>query len=178
MEETIVPAAPPVCRSCGNDVKESDTFCQICGFPLKAPREEQDQFIYDRDHKQLELRELKKKIKRAGTTLYVIAGLNLLLGLILYTVAPDSELAIAVLLTNLVVGGVFLGLAVWSKQKPVPALISALSLYILLQLILIAADPENIIRGIIIKAVIIVFLIRGLQSALDAEKIKKEHNLS
>lgn len=177
MDEATISLFPTVCRSCGNDVKETDSYCQVCAFPLKASKEEQDQFIYNRDYKQLELRELKRKVKNAGTTLYVIAGLNLLFGFIIYAIDPDGELATAILLTNLVVGAIFFGLAIWSKQKPVPALISGLSLYILMQLILIAADPVNIVRGIIVKVIILVYLIRGLQSALDAEKIRKEHNL-
>jgi hypothetical protein len=39
-------------------------------------------------------------------------------------------------------------------------------------------DPVNIVKGIILKVIVIIYLVKGLQSAIEAEKIKKEHNLS
>lgn len=167
------------CKCCSNSVKETDLYCQTCGFPLKGGEEEQKQFIYNRDYKHLELKELNRKIKNAGTTLYVLAGLFTLLGVIYYFTNKENEqLALAVLLTNVILSAIFLALASWSKKKPAAAIISGLVLYVLVQLIAIIEDPANIVKGIILKVIIIIYLIKGMQSALEAEKIKKQHNLS
>jgi len=53
-----------------------------------------------------------------------------------------------------------------------------LVLYIIVQLISIVNDPVNIGKGIIVKIVVIGYLVKGLQSAMEVEKIKKEYNIS
>jgi len=72
---------------------------------------------------------------------------------------------------------IFLGLGFWCKKQPLGAIISALILYIMVQLIAIIQNPLNIISGIIVKVIIIIYLIKGMNSALQAQKIKKELNL-
>lgn len=169
---------PSKCRACGSTVNEQDQFCTSCGFPLKGTDEEQNLFISARHFRKNQVHELRRKIKNAQTTLFVLAGLFFVVGIIYYFISGQNDLAFAVMITNLILAAVFLALGGWAKNKPVVAIISGLVLYILVQLISIVEDPTNIVKGIIIKIVVIVYLVRGLQSAMEAEKIKKEHNIS
>ena len=169
---------PSTCRACGNTVNEQDQFCIGCGFPLKGTEQEQNLFISTRHFKKNQVFALRKKIKNAQTTLFVLAGIFLVVGVIYYFVVGQNDLGFAVLIQQLILAAVFLALGGWAKNKPVVALISGLVLFILVQLIAIVEDPTNIFKGIILKIVVIIYLVKGLQSAIEAEKIKKEHNIS
>jgi len=57
----------------------------------------------------------------------------------------------------------------WSKTKPVLCVSLGLAFYILSQIVLF--------NGIIISVFIVVIFIKGLSSAVDAERIKKEHKI-
>ena len=169
---------PPKCRACGNTVNEQDQFCISCGFPLKGTDEEQNLFISIRHFKKNQVNALHKKIKNAQTTLFVLAGLFFIAGVIYYFVSGQNELAFAVMIQNLILAAVFLALGGWAKNKPLVAIISGLVLYIIVQLVSIIGDGTNPVRGIIVKIIVIVYLVKGLQSAMEAEKIKREHNIS
>ena len=166
------------CESCDSPVNEQDQFCTSCGFPLKGTDEAQNQFLSNRRYKQHEARELARKTRNAQTTLFVLSGLFFVIGVIYYFIQGQNDMAFAALITNLILSAVFLALGGWSKNKPVAAIISGLVLFVLVQLISIVDDPVNIGKGIIVKIVVIVYLIKGLKSAMEAEKIKKEYNIS
>ena len=165
------------CDACSAIIKEEDFFCQNCGFPIKAPGEERDAFINDRNFHAFELTEMQKKIKNASTSIFVISGFTAAAAVVIYFMTPETQNPLALMIINLVVAGIFLGLGFWCKKQPVAAIISALCLYIILWLIAIIDNPLNIVSGIIIKILIIGYLIKGLKSAFEAQKIKKAHNL-
>jgi hypothetical protein len=166
------------CKCCSTAISENDQFCQSCGFPLKGTEEEQNNFIYSRNYKHIELEGLDKKIRSAGTTLYVLAGLFLVFGLVYFGMNASDSTASAMLITYGILAVLFLLLGFWSKKKPVAAIISGLVLYILLQILSAIDDPVNIVKGIIVKIIIIGYLIKGMQSAFEAEKIRKQLNIS
>jgi ABC-type enterobactin transport system permease subunit len=62
-------------------------------------------------------------------------------------------------------------------KKPVAAIISGMVSFVLVQLLAVFEDPTNVYKGIIIKIIIIGYLVKGLQSAFEAEKIRKQHNI-
>lgn len=171
-------AITTVCRCCNAAVKEADQFCQACGFPLKATAEEQEQFISNRNRRQLALPGLDAKIKSAGTTLYVLAGFFIVFGSIFFFMNTDNDAGIVFLITYGVLAVIFLLLGVWSKAKPVAAIVSGLALYVLIQIISAIDNPFNVAKGIFIKIVIVGYLIKGLQSAFAAEKIRKDLNIT
>ena len=168
----------PKCRACGNPVNAQDQFCTGCGFPLQGTDAAQSLFITQRHSRLHQIKELNRKVKSAQTTLFVLAGLFLVVGVAYYFINRENDLGFAVMITNLILAAVFLALGGWAKNKPVVALISGLVLFILVQLIALADDWRSIGKGIIIKILVIVYLVKGLQSAIEAEKIKKEHNIS
>ena len=165
------------CKCCFEKVNEIDQFCQACGFPLKGSEEEQKQFFYNRNYQHIEINALNKKIKSAGTTLYVLAGFFLLFGLGYFVINRTEDTASAILITNAVVAVIFLLLGLWSEKKPVASIISGMVLYVLVQLMSAIEDPLSLFKGIIIKIIIISYLIKGLLSAFEAEKIRKQHNI-
>ena len=171
------PSADPNCKNCQKQVHPTERYCTDCGFPMNASEEEENQFYYKLGAKKLQLQELDRKIKNAKTTLWVIAGLTFLGGLLMYFMLQDShENALVILITNTIVALLFLGLAELAKQKPFIALLSALILYVTLFLYGVVVEEMSPMSGIIIRIIIVVYLIKGINSASEAEKIKKEIN--
>jgi hypothetical protein len=64
-------------------------------------------------------------------------------------------------------GVVFLGLYFWARKSPIPALSTALGLYVTAHALEAVVDPTSIVRGIIIKIFCIVGLVNGIRSALQ-----------
>lgn len=67
---------------------------------------------------------------------------------------------------------IFAALGFWCKKKPFAAIITALVIYGSLLLLDAFLDPTTIIKGIIVKAIIIIYLIKGITAAREAERIK------
>ncbi len=90
----------------------------------------------------------------------------------------DDPDAMGVIITNLVLAGIFVALGAYTHKKPLVCLIAGLSLYVIVQILLLIVSPVTVVRGIIAKIIVIGLLIKGIQSALAIEKIKKEHNIA
>lgn len=71
-------------------------------------------------------------------------------------------------------GVVFLGLWVWSRKSPLPALGTALGLFVTVHAVEAALDPTSLLRGVIVKAFCIAGLGRGLKSALEERTLLAE----
>jgi hypothetical protein len=70
-------------------------------------------------------------------------------------------------------GVVYLVLGLLVKQYPVPMTITGLALYVGTALVSVALDPINLVRGIIVKVIIVVALVKAVQAALAYERERK-----
>lgn len=173
ISETLVDTT---CKNCQKTVPAGQRFCTHCGFPVNATPEEEDQFYYRQGAKQLELSSLDKTISNAKNALWIIAGIMAVFALGIYFVNQEAPAASAVLITNLIVAAIFVALGFWANEKPFTALLSALILYITLYLYGVIVEGMNPLSGIIIRVIIIVYLVKGINSAREAEQLKKELN--
>lgn len=166
------------CDYCSGIISEHDQNCTNCGFPIKGSSEEQQKFISLKGWMKHEVKELRTKIENAQITFYVLSVLFLLVGVISYFTVKDKELSLNVLIENLILCTIFLALGGWAKSKPVICILSGLIFYIISQIIGVVGGYTGPLKGILIKGIIIIILIKGLVSALDAQRIKKEHGIS
>jgi ribosomal protein L37E len=180
MQEAITSAAPETltCRSCSTTVFNHEAFCNTCGYPLQGTEDEQQSFMVNRVGQQIDLEEHDKQVKSASTTLFVLAGLTVLSGAFELFTNDNPSNATAIGIFYCIVVALFIGLGLWSRKKPTAAIISGLCLYIVMLLLAAIADPVNIVRGVIMKIVIIGYLIKGIKSSMEADRMIKEHNLS
>jgi hypothetical protein len=72
-----------------------------------------------------------------------------------------------VLVVNLILSGIMVVLAWWSKRKPLAAILIATAVFAVLQVVGAIIDPQSIMRGIIFKLIIVGVLIRGIKGAFD-----------
>jgi hypothetical protein len=73
---------------------------------------------------------------------------------------------------NVFLAAVMLGLWVWAKRALLPAIITALGIYVTVIVASALLDPKTIAQGIFIKIIVIAALARGVQSALAARKLE------
>ncbi|MCZ4243859.1 hypothetical protein [Pedobacter punctiformis] len=166
------------CSCCYSKYTLDDIFCKNCGYPLQGTKHQQDSFISDRQIREIELEESNKKIKSATNSLYWIAGVLAFWGIIFFAMNQDSgNDGFVIFITNIILSISFLALGAWSKTKPAPALISGLSLFVIIQILNAVVSPISILSGIIFKVIIIGYLIKGIKGVLEADKLKKELNV-
>jgi len=116
-----------------------------------------------------------KHIRQARNVLFVAAGIILLNAIILFKDYPfDLEVMwLDYLIWVAYIGG-FIALALWTKKKPYYAIIGGLILIGIFILINALIEPSTIFGGIIFKIAVIVFLIKGLGDAKEAQQMKEQ----
>jgi hypothetical protein len=176
--KSVTPAPIERCESCFTEIRNDDIYCANCGYPVRGTALEQKTFISKKNIANFDLVAFKKRINKAGNTLFCLAGIFLLGGLINFFSMKDDPNVLAVVVPSLMLAVLFLLLGEYSKKKTLACFISGLCLFIIVQLLNILNDPKIDFLYIILIVVIIVFLVMGIKSAIDIEKIKKEHNIA
>lgn len=182
MENLSAPAVnyPQNCNYCNTAVAQPDNFCITCGYPINGTEEDQRFFVSERNALAIDLEDHDKKVNQAGKTLYWLAGLTVAWSFIQYAITASKDadtdgMAKPVLLVNMILAALYLGLGLWSRKKPVVALVSGLSLYIIVQILSTVGDPTYLFKGIIIKILFIGYFIKGIKSAMEADRLKKQY---
>jgi hypothetical protein len=173
-------ANPESCVVCYNSIAAADNYCISCGYPIKGTETEQKHFMSERYSKEIDLEEFGKAVNTAGKTLYWLAGMTTVWGFIMYFITSrdrTDETVGTILIINLILAAMYLGLGLWSRTRPVTALISGFVLYLIVQVLSCIGDPSYIAKGIIIKIIFIGYFIKGIKAAMEAERMKKQYHL-
>jgi hypothetical protein len=175
------------CPACKAEIQLTDEFCSKCGHNLGAP----DRFIYQRSvtGATSAIRLLAALFAIFGfvmfflmrdTTQSALANLSRFqdqevlepINGVTYTAGELRKRVVweqrGVLVVNLILSVTMLVLAWWSKFKPLPAILIATAIFVAVQVISAIVDPSTIAQGIIMKAVIVAILVRGIKGALSA----------
>jgi hypothetical protein len=172
--------SPPLaerCYYCSTEVVNDDVFCTNCGYPLKGSELDQKTFVARKNNVSIDLVAFDKRLKNAANSLYYLAGAFVVFGFIYFFLKMNDPDVLAYVLPNFILAIVFLVLGAYSMKKPLACIVSGLSLYVIVLILNAAANPASIFGGIIWKVIIIGYLIKGIKSAIEIEKIKKENNL-
>lgn len=73
-----------------------------------------------------------------------------------------------VLVVNFILAALMLVLAWWSKRRALAAILVATAIFVVVHVAAAIMDPATLAQGIIIKAIIIVALVKGIKGALSA----------
>ena len=119
-----------------------------------------------------DLEPYEKTLKNARIWLYVISGIQFLMGIFEYANETDRTIGIIAFVIDAFIALLFLILALWSRKKPVASFTIALVIYLLLQIVFMLTDPTHIFRGIIIKIFVIIALVKANRDARKYEEIK------
>ncbi|MBC8048451.1 MAG: hypothetical protein H7Y00_16750 [Fimbriimonadaceae bacterium] len=122
------------------------------------------------EYKEILLADAEKKVSESRTALYAIAGLSVVGGVVSYFI--DKVTGLDILIGSLIIALVFLVLAFFVNKKPKLCVLTGLILYCTLLIIDAIADPSSLIKGILVKGIIIYFLIKGFKAAREVEEMR------
>lgn len=99
-------------------------------------------------------------------------------GLVMYGIGisasgTDRTGPTAVLITTMSLAVIFFGLWLWGRKSPFPALLTALIVFVSFHLLDAVLDPMALLRGIIVKIVILAGLGSALKNAYVAKRRKE-----
>ncbi|HYC28648.1 MAG TPA: hypothetical protein VEB42_07525 [Chitinophagaceae bacterium] len=129
---------------------------------------------YLEGYQQLELDGVEKNLRKTRNTILVVAALAAFGGMILYSM---DRIMIEDLWFNFILMAAYIVLALLTKKMPMASVIIALILFVgtwILNIVL--AGTEQIYQGILVKAAVIYYLIRGIGYAKEAEELRKNLN--
>lgn len=115
----------------------------------------------------------EKSLKTARIWLYVIATLQAGIGIYEYTSTEDPTVALVAGIIDAGIGVIFLLLALWSYKKPAAASITALITYIVIYIGMMFIDPSNIVKGVLIKILVVLALVKAYKDAREVERLKE-----
>lgn len=124
-------------------------------------------------HDFTDTRPYEKSLKTARIWLYVIAALQAGIGLYEYSSTEDPTVALIAGIIDAGIGVIFLLLALWSYKKPAAAFITALITYIVIHIGMLFVDPSNIYKGILIKILVVLALVKAYKDAREVERLKE-----
>ena len=169
------------CPSCGFAIDPGKSFCPRCGHSHRADQE-------PKSEKSPKLGNLASaqhgsEIRGARIAIMVVAILTLIVATVQWNlltaeinkiranpvmVVDESVVSEARLILGAVfaVGFLFIGLFFWAKRNPFAATLTALVIYLGNWLITAVIDPTYIMKGIIVKLIIVGCLVKGVQAAI------------
>jgi predicted branched-subunit amino acid permease len=115
----------------------------------------------------------EKSMNNARIWLYVIAGLQAVMGVIEYSASDDATVGVIACGIDVSIGLLFLGLALYSKKNPVTAFTAALILYLVIVAVAIIIEPSSAIKGIWLKVLAVIALVKANKDARKYAAIKQ-----
>jgi len=73
-----------------------------------------------------------------------------------------------VLVVNLLLSLIMVVLAWWSKQRALPAILIATAIFVVVQVTSAIIDPKTLMQGLVMKAIVIAILVKGIKGAISA----------
>ncbi len=141
--------------------------------PPEIKNEKNTETIFD--EQEFSMEGYDKHIRQARNALFTAAAILILNAIILFSQYPlDIEVMWLDYLLWLIYIGGFIGLGFWTKKKPYNAIVGGLILMGVFILINAIIEPATIFSGIIFKAAVIVFLVKGLGNAKEAQQMKEQ----
>ena len=168
------------CMSCKNRAFSRDVGV-ICGLTNKIGRFSGECIDYIEDKKVIQLRNLReneniqnaqKKIKNVRIGIFIISAFTIIGGIYEAFIMDGAELWFGII--DWFIASLFIGFAIWSYRKPLPAFIVAFSFYLFIIILLAIVDPSTLFNGLIFKAVIVYTFVVGIKQAIIENKNKKK----
>lgn len=139
----------------------SDRFCPACGANTEVE-------LHIQAFHQPALESARKWILAVGI-IYVVSALLVTAMAGDMMLDEDRNFLFGV---SLALCAIHVGLWQWAKTAPFPAAVVALVLFITVQLINAVLDPSSLYKGIIIKVLFLVALIKAVQAGSQANRLR------
>jgi hypothetical protein len=157
------------CSQCSHANPRKSKFCEACGTSLARVA------ASERAADEIEADGMLLEVKKAQGAMLVVAVVQMIAVLFLtMTAALDGVTTVVMLL----IAGVFFGLWVWAKHNPLAAAIVGLVVFLSLHLADAIVDPTALLRGIVLKIIVIAILGRAIAAGIKHREFVRERGLS
>ncbi len=133
-----------------------------------SPKTQEENFFNEED---FSTEQYEKHIRNARNAIFVVAAVELLFGI--YTIYTSPKANGIEVFIFILIPAIFFMLGLWTRKKPYTAILIALIFYGSLIVLDAIVEPSQIIKGLLVKILIIAYLIRGLGNARDAQRWKE-----
>lgn len=158
------------CQECNHQNPDGSEFCEACGTKLRDPRKAaQEADAIEADF-------MLDQVKKARSAFLVVGVLAVLGGLLGFAI-DEEGLGTFVLVIQLVLAGVFFGLAWWCSRQPFAAAVAGLAIFSGLHGLNAIVDPSTLYQGIIIKIIVIVVLVRAVQAGIKHREFVRSRGI-
>lgn len=179
----------PACPHCHVPDGGAGSFCTHCGMAL--PNDSEPRIIRGGNlastagGRELQIKDLARRARGAIIPLVAISLFQFAIGALFIALGANSSDALSrqgyeapdltVLGIGMIVfGAIYAVFALWAKWSPLPAAITGLTLYATVLCVDTILDPRNLMNGFIIKAIIIVALVKAISAGLKHRALKRE----
>jgi len=137
-----------------------------------SPEDPNQETIFNQE--EFSLQGYDRHIKQARNAIFAVAILLIINVVILsFSVSDNYEfLWIDILIWSVFIAG-FVMLGIWTKKKPYYAIIGAICLYTFFIVLNAAFDISTLYKGLIVKVVVYILLIKGIKDAKEAQELQK-----
>ena len=153
------------CSSCQAEVPAGERYCGACGYDT-----------HKNDHIETVL---EPKLRQARGWILAVGIIYLASAAVQVAIAGDRVSSDEITFSFVTAGALFaihLGLWWWAKTAPFAAALVALVLFVTLQVVWAAIDPESLARGLIIKVLFLIALIQAVKAGVDVQRLRRERN--
>jgi hypothetical protein len=176
------------CPHCAAPNAAGAAFCVACGKALPSAAGAGPRVVgYDSipvtsTGQQVMGDQLRKEMNKASIALLVVAVIQTLLGPVALYMAKSQmeremgqEVVIQPIGWVMVFGiaAAFFALFFWARVQPLPAAMVGLILFVTIHLLDAVGDPQALVRGIIMKVIVIAVLINAIKAAIRYKKLRE-----
>ncbi|MBE7454275.1 MAG: hypothetical protein HS111_37110 [Kofleriaceae bacterium] len=162
---TISLAADFTCGKCKGPLAAAERFCPACGA-------DRDLEIQIEALERTKLASARKWILGIGIW-YLVSGL-IMLAIVKDQLTPEGR--VLLLGTHLGLFVVHVGLYVWARVAPLAAAVVSLVLFLTLHLANAVLEPSSIYKGMIVKVLFIVVLVKAIQAGYEIHRLRNERS--
>jgi hypothetical protein len=176
------------CRECGANLDRDEAFCGECGEAIEgiegiegvkpARKKKPRGSIADKHRKKT----YRGNISGGRKAILAVAVIQVIFGTFavvrLNSMGIDSSLVTATAIEVYGVAALFFGMFAWSLKAPFPASVTALVVYLALHLVYAALNPATLASGILLKAIVIICLVKAVKSAAAFRKMQEREAIA
>lgn len=155
------PTETLVCENCQAVTLVTQKFCSQCSFPIGGTKNEQIAFRSNIAVRTRLLKESERHVNICKKLLYLLAGINIVLGLLAGFGADNFPSMIS----SICVALLFLILTAWADRNPFGAILTAFIVYLTLNVVNTIDNPTLLFRGIPSKIICVIAFVGGIRSA-------------
>ncbi len=153
------------CANCGNSLSLGALVCKECNTIVHQGKASSEDVFFT----QKKIGDKRKAIGQARNILFILAAYILVFSFVKFRLGETFNIQ------NIFIGAAYVILGVFTRKNPILCFSLALLVYISTALInYLYFDFDFIATGIFIHFIVIMFLVWGLWSSIELERLKRE----